>query len=82
MCWRVWTVCEHKQGRVFSLAHSDAGDHADEKKCLAEDTQYLGDKKRADQQTATQFKELSKDAKAGLTAFGKAKGPLAQRFRL
>ena len=77
---RVWTVRKRIQSRVFSLAHKDAEDLAVEKKSLAKDTQYLGDKKRGDQQRATQFEDVSRDAKAELTAFGKAKGTLAQKF--
>ena len=52
------------------------------KKGLAEDTQYVGDKKRGCQHRATQAEEESRDANTELTALGEAKGILAKKFRL
>jgi hypothetical protein len=68
-----------KQFNAESKATAEK-DLAVEQKGLAEDTQYLGDKKRECQQRATQFEEESRDANAELTALGKAKGILAKKF--
>jgi len=75
-------LSESTKSKQFNAeAKAAAGkDLAVEKKGLAEDTQYLGDKKRGCQQRATQFEEESRDANAELTALGKAKGILAKKF--